>query len=86
MVGLSRTSKTDNSNSLTLSFLYKPFLLRLWKANHNIMKRTLFVVVLTLVNIVAYCQVGVKNEGHYTVCTYDKAYLKSDNTGMENPV
>lgn len=46
------------------------------------MKRTLFVVVLTLVNIVAYCQVGVKNEGHYTVCTYDKAYLKSDNTGI----
>lgn len=33
VIGLSRTSKTDNPNSLTLSFLYKPFLLGLGKSN-----------------------------------------------------
>lgn len=39
VIGLSRTSKTDNSNSLTLSFLYKPFLLGLGKQICDIMKR-----------------------------------------------
>lgn len=46
------------------------------------MKRILFIVVLTLVSVFAYCQIGVKDGRYYTTCTYDKAYLKSDNTGI----
>lgn len=45
VIGLSRTSKTDNSNSLTLSFLYKPFLLGLGKQICDIMKRILLFLV-----------------------------------------
>ncbi len=46
------------------------------------MKRILFIVALTLVNVAAYCQIGVKDGKYYTSCTYDRAYLKSDNTGI----
>lgn len=45
VIGLSRTSKTDNPNSLTLSFLYKPFLLGLGKQICDIMKRILLPLV-----------------------------------------
>ena len=45
VIGLSRTSKTDNPNSLTLSFLYKPFLLGLGKQICDIMKRILLFLV-----------------------------------------
>ena len=54
----------------------------LWKANHCIMKKILCVITLTLISVAAYCQIGVKDGRYYTTCTYDKAYLKSDNTGI----
>lgn len=53
---LSRTSKTDNSNSLTLSFLYKPFLSGLWEVNHSIMKRTLLFLMSVIMVLSAYAQ------------------------------
>lgn len=46
------------------------------------MKNILFIVVLTLVSAIAYCQNGVVDGKFRTTCTYNKAYLKSDNTGI----
>lgn len=51
VIGLSRTSKTDNPNSLTLSFLYKPFLLGLGKQICDIMKRILLFLVGALMKL-----------------------------------
>ena len=48
------------------------------------MKKILFIITLTLISAAAYCQIGVKDGRYYTTCTYDKAYLKADNTGVIN--
>lgn len=46
------------------------------------MKRILFIAVLILVSTTTYCQIGVVDAKNYITCIYDKAYLKSDNTGI----
>ena len=48
--------KTDNYNSLTLSFYITLSLLGLWKVNHRIMKRTLLFLMSVIMVLSAYAQ------------------------------